>query len=535
MSHQAKSPENYRFILQQDSPEPVLRPVVETITPDDLLDHSIRQIESLPIDVYASDVNHAGGAYWNSKVMEVNLKAKTSYRGQEWGRLVERLETLFAMGTDPLQIYCEGAHAAGKDFMARIRMNDLHDVVGQWVKTETPNHHPNDTIGEYCYNTGQWKYDHPELLIGDITDDTKPGTYHYWQRQAMNYAMGQVRDRVYGMAEELVNLCDLDVLELDFIRFTFYFHRVEAYAQRHVMTALIRRIRKLCNEAGQRRGRPIRLSARVPDTIELGLRSGIDTGRWLSEGLLDLVSIGGGYAPFSTPWEDIVSYAKAAGIPAMACWNHQKIPDNPAARRAFADRAYKAGITGFKLWNCWYRMPYYRPEGESPWSMDFVNDIVAPQDLTDHALTYVVDKAMDPDELVGSAHAHHAWAGQIPMTIGMATDGIGQSVQFDIPNDMAGRDASAEAKLVFDLFNYYEPSEQIELTWNGEPLTEVKFEYRPHDGHDWFRAHCTLPCGRIKAGENLLEIRLLNRTAKVDPFIHLVMADVRIPDKNGQF
>ena len=64
----------------------------------------------------------------------------------------------------------------------------------------------------------------------------------------MNYALGKVRQLVFDMAEELVTGYDLDVLELDFIRFAFYFPRAEAYAQRHVLTGLVRRIRELCRE-----------------------------------------------------------------------------------------------------------------------------------------------------------------------------------------------------------------------------------------------------------------------------------------------
>ena len=158
-----------------------------------------------------------------------------------------------------------------------------------------PNHNPEETIGEPYYYTPQWKFDHPQCLIGDLTDDTAPKSFQYWQRQAMNYALDQVRQYIYGMAEELVKGYDLDILELDFIRFAFYFRQAEAYAQRHVMTSFVRQIKKLCNDSGKQRGRPVRLSARVPDTIELGLRSGIDTAEWLSQGLLDMITIGGGY------------------------------------------------------------------------------------------------------------------------------------------------------------------------------------------------------------------------------------------------
>ena len=41
--------------------------------------------------------------------------------------------------------------------------------------------------------------------------------------------------------------------------------------------------------------------------------------------LLDMVVIGGGYVPFSTPWKDIGDLAQKAGIPALACLNYNGV------------------------------------------------------------------------------------------------------------------------------------------------------------------------------------------------------------------
>ena len=120
MSVQSKSPDSYRIILQQDAPEPMLRADVGTVTPETLLDHSIRRFQSLPIDVYASDANHAGGVYYRSKIAERLLWATDSYRTQQDARMADRLQALFDAGTDPLKIYCQGAHEAGIDYMIRL-------------------------------------------------------------------------------------------------------------------------------------------------------------------------------------------------------------------------------------------------------------------------------------------------------------------------------------------------------------------------------------------------------------------------------
>jgi hypothetical protein len=461
------------------------------------------------------------------------LSSPKTFRSHQDIRMADRLQALFDAGTDPLGIYCEAAHAAGIDYMIRLRMNDLHDVVGHFIDITKPNHKPDDSIGEPYYYTSQWKLDHPEYLIGDPTDDTPPRTFQYWQRSAINYALGQVRQHACGMAEELVTGYDLDIIELDFIRFAFYFRRAEAYAQRHVLTALIRKIRQLCRQQSERRGRPLRLSARVPDSVELGLRTGIDTPQWLSEGLLDMITIGGGYTPFGTPWQEISDLARKAGVPATACLNHGKFSKNMRMIRAAAHRAYRAGVSGLTLWNFWYTMDYYHPQGENPLSLDFVKELVNPESLAKKAMTYGADRILDPSDLVGSAHFHHAWPGQMPMTIGEATDGIGQFVTFDIPDPMAGRGPAQQAQLVLVIQNFWRQDEKLQFLFNGESLEGVQFEFRPKQGHEEYRISCSIPCRRIIEGENLLEIRLTGRDPRLDPFIALLQAELRIPDEKG--
>jgi len=535
MHHKAKSPQEYRVILQQDAPEPLIRAEVETVTPETLLEYSIHQFEELPIDVYGSDANHAGGVYYRSSVAERVLSAPPSFRSQQDIRMAERLQALFDAGTDPLQLYCEGAHAAGIDYMIQLRMNDLHDVVGIMVGIDEPNRRPTDIIGEPYYYTSGWKLNHPECLLGNPSDATQQNTYRYFERSALNYALGQVRAYILGMAEELITNYDLDIFEMDFIRFAFFFRRAEAYAQRHTMTQLVRRIRQMCDEVGEKRGRPVRLAARVPDTLELGLRAGIDTAEWLKQGMLDMVTISGGYTPFGTPWEQIVEVANKAGVPTIACLNHGNYAKDPNRIYAAAHRAYAAGVTGLKLWNFWYCFDYYHPQGENPLALeDFVKDIADPACLPDKALSFEVDHVQDPDEFVGSAHFHHGWPGQLPLTIGRAEDGIGQAVTFDIPEGAAARAPSHEAQLVLELQNFWAPEHKLDLLWNGQSLGQVAYELRPHEGAELYRVTSRIPCSSIHSGTNHLELRLSNHNPRVDPFIALLRAELLVPDKQGK-
>ena len=530
----AKSPEDYLVILQQDAPEPMMRAMVRDITPETLLEYSIRHFESLPIDVYCSDANHSGGTYYRSKVAERILTSPKTFRHHQDKRVVDRLQALADAGTDPLEIYCKGAHEAGIDYMVNLRMNDLHDVVGQFQSISKPNHTPDDSLGEPYYYDCQWKLDHPEYLIGDPTDDTPPNTASYWQRLALNYAFGAVRQYIFGMAEELVTNYDLDILELDFIRFAFIFRRAEAYAQRDVLTGLIRRIRSACDEQGKLRGRPVRLSARVPDTLDLGLRCGIDAARWLSEGLLDMITISGGYSPCGTPWHDIGDVAKRHGVPAKACLSYGKSRKDIRRIRAAAHRAWSEGVSGFKLWNFWYTLDYYSPKGRDHLKIEFVKELVERDTLSKRILIYGTDKISDPDTLVGPAHFHHATMGQVPMMIGVSTDGIGQTVTFNIPDEGADRSPGYTAELVMELVNFWPYDETLELYWNNTPLGGVEYESLTLEGAaETYKVTCPVSCAAICKGPNKLELRLTERDPRLDPFISLMDAALVIPEDDA--
>jgi len=103
-------------------------------TPEGLLSGSIKPIEDSGIDVYAYGIYHAGGCTHDSKVYQkIGDHIAVMYEASGL-QMYEGVKRLTEQGYDPLQIMCEGAHAAGKDFFLRMRMNDLHDRVGRYIK-----------------------------------------------------------------------------------------------------------------------------------------------------------------------------------------------------------------------------------------------------------------------------------------------------------------------------------------------------------------------------------------------------------------
>jgi len=526
--YRAKEPKDYRIILQQDASEPLVAHF-GPVTKEGLIAASVGQLKGVPVDVYASDVDHAGGVHFNSKTWEHHSAHMKTLSCSAALQLRNALQQLIVEGTDPLHVYCEAAHANGIDYMLRVRTNDLHDVVGIWLKVDKPRTRPGSSVPELYYHTSQWKLSHPEYLMGDPTDDTHKDSYEYWERSSLNYALGPVREHFFKLIQELVNNYDLDALELDFMRFPFHFPRQERYAQRHVMTAFIGKVRTACDEAAQRRGRPIRLSVRVPDSVELCLRTGYDLPRWLNLGYLDMVTISGGYCPFGTPWHEIVSLGKAAGVPAFACINYGPIGRDRKLIYAAATRAYAQGVTGIKLWNCFYCMDYYWAPGQIPLDFSFVKDIVSPEALVGVEKAYVPGHYFNQGDAfpVAYAYDHAVWPAQMPLTVGIASDGIGNTVVLDIGDDLVSR-PTEKAKLEVDLVDLG-PSDELLFFFNGRQIHHDPAAWPGVNAHSKHHFEFSIPFSQIVKGENTLELRLTKREESLAPFISLSGARLTIP------
>ena len=64
------------------------------------------------------------------------------------------------------------------------------------------------------------------------------------------------------------------------------------------MTEFVCRVRRRMDEVERDRERPLLLTARVPDTVQLCRKIGLDIETYLSEGLLDLLTPGFAYDPW---------------------------------------------------------------------------------------------------------------------------------------------------------------------------------------------------------------------------------------------
>ena len=205
---------------------------------------------------------------------------------------------LLKIGTDPLKITEEFCHKNNFEFFVTLRCNDTHDM----------NHRKNDPHPFFP----PYKSKHPEFLMGSYHE--RP-PHCSWS--AVDFTHKEVRNRWVAIAEELMTNYDLDGLELDFCRHLQYFKSVAWGNQAsekdcQMMTDSMREIRTIAERIGHKRGRPILISARLPDCIDYAKAVGLDVEKWMQEKLIDIY-IGGFYFQL-TPWKQSVNVCSKYGI-----------------------------------------------------------------------------------------------------------------------------------------------------------------------------------------------------------------------------
>ncbi len=275
----------------------------------------------------------------NSRACEVNAPE---------GTMAARF---IAQGTDNLEVMIDFCRQNGIEIFWSMRMNDTHDYSN--VKFRS-----------------QWKLDHPEYLIG--TEDNEPRC-RTWT--SADFGHQEVRDKAFAIIEDVCERYDVDGIELDFFRHLCFF-KGPAFSgeasdeDRGLMTELLQRVRAMCDQVGQERGRPILIAVRVPDAVGYCRAVGIDLQLWLEEGLFDIL-IPTGYMKLS-PWQDTVELGHKYGVPVYPCLSDSRVKGEAGkarnvleAYRARAMNVHNSGADGVYIFNVFNpRHPLWSELGE---------------------------------------------------------------------------------------------------------------------------------------------------------------------------
>lgn len=170
----------------------------------------------------------------------------------------------------------------------------------------------------------------------------------FWFWPGLDWGQAEVRQHFLDFIRWYCPRYDFDGLELDYYRHPLFFKLGEEEQHMGAMTEFVRQVRRSLNEIGNKRGRPCLLAIRVPDTPAMARRSGFDTETWLSEGLMDLLIVGGGYMPYGGRLKEFIDLAHQHHVPAYPCVNHFR---GPVQMRSLASNFWALGGDGFYLFS----------------------------------------------------------------------------------------------------------------------------------------------------------------------------------------
>ncbi len=258
---------------------------------------------------------------------------------------------------DEINILSKGAARLGVKFYISLRMNEQHDRISPMFWTPFKANHPQWMIGKYDPNNPDW-------------NDWAANT-------GMNYAIADFREYRLRLIREFAENYDFDGFQLDFMSEPPFFKKGEEDAGSSAMTELVRSVRKIMDQAGQRRSHYIALSVQVPESLKDCKGLGLDVERWSRERLIDEIVAGRGYFEWF-PLTELIGMAHQYGVRVYANNNRN---DPIEVSRAWAQLHWQTGVDGLLLFN------HYK-EGRFP----FVNEIGRPERIARLSKTYKVGR-----------------------------------------------------------------------------------------------------------------------------------------------
>jgi len=247
------------------------------------------------------------------------------------------------IGTDPLKVTTDFARENGFELFWSNRVNDCHDVAHTKDKP-----HPLWT---------KFKEEHPEFLFGEMGEKFPHGRW-----SAVDFSHKEVRDLCVQFYTEVCENYDVDGVELDFFRHLFLFRNVAGgelatVEQLEMLTDMVTQIREMTERVGMKKGKPILVLVRVPDSVDYCRGVGVDLEEWMKKGLIDIV-VGSGYFRLN-PWTYLVDKGHKYGVKVYAGLSEPRVKNeypllqrlsNPVYRARSA-AAWQAGVDGLYIFN----------------------------------------------------------------------------------------------------------------------------------------------------------------------------------------
>ncbi len=476
-----------RLIYNNDGGELGLGPFIDrgVVSREAFLAERMSRLAGSQVDAIFYSTGAGIGVFFH------NTKIGTFPEQTANGRQTMRRAYLDA-GLDSLQMSIDFARNHGMEAFWSLRMNDTHDGA---VAEYGP--------GPFARNA--FKNKHPEFLLGAY-DPAKPRQSKMWS--AVNYALPEVRDYVLSVFGEVCRNYNIDGVELDFFRHLAFFKSAmegnpATEEEIAAMNELVRRVRALTEEEGLKRGRPILVAVRVPDSIPYARVVGLDIETWLKEKWVDLL-IPGGYFRLN-PWQSSIVLGRQHGVPVYPSLDDPRIPapefapsvrlrKNFLAYRGRALEAWEAGADGIYLFNIFLCRPkdeLFRELGD-PQTLAFLS-----KDYYANARGYAGQYGLSGEPYRDKASRSTLYPLSPVVLTAQPT-----SIPFPVGDDFAAARQAGKHPTVRVMLEFREPIDATHLTVS---LNGTTIAPHPAEG-SWLSAEVNPAI--FKKGTNVLEIGL---------------------------
>jgi hypothetical protein len=407
----------------------------------------------------------------------------------------DNIRALKAAGHDTLALAVEFCHKHHLEIFFSHRINDIHDTFLDW-------------------ELSRWKREHPDYLITTRKEAAKAGGVnspkHWWS--ALDFEKPEATDYLHHILEDVGTRYDVDGVEIDYFRSPMFFRpnldfKPATSAQVKILTAFQRRIREMTYRVGTQLNRPILMATRVPATPQVCRHVGIDVARWLKDDLTDILTVGGGYVPFTEPLEEIIKLGRSHCIPvyptisASGMRGRGNRHSTVEAWRGAASNVWRAGADGIVTFNIF-------PKGPEP---RFV-EMGSPQTLARLNKIFAMDNVptLEGDLVQGIEQR------QI-LPIAIPADGKPRVARLPIGDDIpaAAKNGTLKSAMMQIQLSQPQTINAVELRLNGALLTPTEKDAKG----GWLTFH---PNPRqYRVGDNEVSIRATQATDVVAVEVHV--------------
>ena len=217
-------------------------------------------IHDSPVDAMWMNWGENNFSIYDSKVIE------TYGTGDDEPEAHRRYQRWRKDGFDMVGLCNEGAKARGIESFFNCRING--------------------SDSDHILRIPKFKKEHPEMCLYDEKSSAGLSSPMY------NFAFPEVQAHKIAILAEALDLWDLDGIEIDFARHCPCLPPGQAWEMRDCLSVFMVDLRVMVQRKAAKRGHPILISARVPETLAGCHYDGLDVRTWIEDGLVDILTLG---------------------------------------------------------------------------------------------------------------------------------------------------------------------------------------------------------------------------------------------------